>query len=70
MTAHPAQDSEPAGVFQPTGLDGYVTLIVRGRGGRLLLRIEIASDCYSTAWVVWLERWARRWDVGFMQLLK
>lgn len=63
-------NGDTPGVWESSGPDGYVALIVRGASGRLLLRVEIARRCYSPAWVLWLERWARRWDVGRIQLMK
>jgi hypothetical protein len=45
-------------------------MVVFGSDGRRLIRLEIAADYYSTAWVSWLERWLRRWDRRFFKLLK
>ena len=70
MTAHPAHEPDEAGVFEVAGPDGYVTLVVTGLHNRTLLRVEIATDCYSPAWVLWLERWARRWDLSFIRVVK
>ncbi len=51
------------GVWEaPDAPDGYVALVVNSTLGRRMLRIEIASDFYSHAWITWLERWRARWD--------
>lgn len=50
--------------------DGYMALVVYATSGRRLLRLEIALDVYSAAWVTWLERWLRRWDKGALQIIR
>lgn len=50
--------------------DGYIALVVYGSGGRRLLRLEVAIDVYSAAWVGWLERWLRRWDKGALRIVR
>lgn len=54
----------------PSAPDGYVALLVISSSGRRLIRIEIAQDCYSHAWVSWLEKWLRRWDVGVLRIIR
>jgi hypothetical protein len=62
--------AQRAGVWEADGPDGYVTLVVRSSSGRVLLRIEIASDAYSLSWVRWLEKWLHRWDAGFLRVVR
>ena len=59
-----------SGVWDADAPDGYVALVVYGFDGRRLLRIEIASDMYSPAWVGWLERWLKRWSPGFLEIIR
>ncbi len=62
--------AEDAGVFESDAPDGYVALLVVATNGRQLLRLEIAEDCYSVAWIKWLERWFRRWNPRCLKLVK
>jgi hypothetical protein len=59
-----------AGVWDADAPDGYVALVVYGTNGRRLLRIEIAQDVYSPSWLLWLERWLRRWDSQYLRLVR
>jgi len=65
-----AAATERSGVWQVDAPDGYIAMAVYGSGGRRLLRLEIARDVYSPAWVTWLDRWAARWSFGRIRLLE
>jgi hypothetical protein len=59
-----------AGVWEADAPDGYAALVVYSSSGRRLIRLEIAADVYSHAWVAWLERWLTRWDAGFLRIVR
>jgi hypothetical protein len=59
-----------AGVWDADAPDGYVALVVYGLSGRRLLRIEIATEAYSPAWIGYLERWLRRAEGRFLRILR
>ena len=64
------RQAQRAGVWETDAPDGYFALVVFSSGGRRLLRIEIARDAYSHAWVIWLERWLHRWDARFLRIVR
>lgn len=64
------KEAAQSGVWESDAPDGYKTLVVYSTSGRRLVRLEIAADCYSHAWVNWLERWLHRWDSGFLRIVK
>jgi hypothetical protein len=59
-----------AGVWEADAPPGHIALIVRNSAGERVLRIEISKDYYSHTWVLWLERWLRRWDSKFLRVVR
>jgi hypothetical protein len=62
--------AQRAGVWDADAPDGYVALAVFNSAGQRILRVEIHADFYSTTWVLWLERWLRRWDSKFLRVVR
>lgn len=58
------------GIWEVDAPDGHRALAVYSTGGKRLLRIEIAAEVYSHAWIGWLERWLHRWDRGYIRIIR